>query len=152
MGSLADLDEVWVAVEAEDFAAGGGDVERGPGGFVEESDDGVAYGLEAGEAIGDLGLKLGVGVFGWIGGSELDLDAVFLWDAGDVGAGSFEVGGDGDGADEAEVDYVAGEDGIVTVAEGGEDVGFGEHCWLDDIPTPSKGVQSLRFRDFRFGL
>ena len=39
-------------------------------------------------------------------------------------AGGFGVGGDGDGADEAEVDDVAGEDGVVTVAEGGEDVGL----------------------------
>ena len=46
---------------------------------------------------------------------------------GMLGAGGFGVGRDGDGADEAEVDDVAGEDGVVAVAEGGEDVGFGEH-------------------------
>ena len=62
-----------------------------------------------------------------LGGGEVDLDAVFLGDAGDVGAGGFGVGGDGDGADEAEVDDVAGEDGVVAVAEGVEDVGLGEH-------------------------
>ena len=55
---------------------------------------------------------------------------MFLGDAGDVCAGGFEVGGDGDGADEAEVDDVAGEDGVVAVAEGEEDVGLGEHLWL----------------------
>ena len=48
-------------------------------------------------------------------------------DAGDMGAGGLEVGGDHDGADEAEIDDVAGEDGIVAVAEGREDVGLGEH-------------------------
>jgi hypothetical protein len=41
---------------------------------------------------------------------------MFLGDAGDVGAGGFGVGGEGDGADEAEVDYVAGEFGVVAVA------------------------------------
>ena len=53
MGS-ADLDQVGVAVEAEGPAAGGGDVEGGPDGFVEEGDGGLAYGLEAGETVGDL--------------------------------------------------------------------------------------------------
>ena len=78
-----------------------------------------------------------------------------LGDAGDACAGGFGVGREGDAADEAEVDYVAGEGGVVAVAEGGADVGFGEHCWFDDIgwgPLPVKSVQSLRFRDFRFGL
>ena len=51
-------------------------------------------------------------------------------DAGDLGAGGFEVGGDYDGADEAEVDDVAGEDGVVAVAECEEDVGLGEHAGL----------------------
>ena len=35
---------------------------------------------------------------------------------GDVVAGGIGVGGDVDGADETQVDYVAGEDGIVAVA------------------------------------
>jgi hypothetical protein len=55
------------------------------------------------------------------------MDAVFLGDAGDVGAGGFEVWCDGDGTDEAEIDDVAGEDRVVAVSEGGEDVGLGEH-------------------------
>src|SRR5271168_1401004 len=62
MGS-ADLDQVRVAVEAEDFAAGGGDAEWGPCWFVEEDDGGTAYGLEAGEAVCNLGAELGFGGF-----------------------------------------------------------------------------------------
>ena len=88
---------------------------------------GVADGLEAGEAIDDLGLELGVCGFVGLGWGEVDLDFVFLGDAGDVCAGSFAVGCDGDGADEAQVDDVAGENRVVTVAESEEDVGLGEH-------------------------
>ena len=123
----ADLDQVGVAVEAQGLAAGGGDAEGCPCGVVEESDGGVAYGFEAGEAVCDLGAKVGLGGFVDLCGGELDFDAMFLGDAGDVGAGGFEVGGDGDGTDEAEVDDVAGEDGVVAVAECEEDVGLGEH-------------------------
>jgi hypothetical protein len=123
----ADLDEVGVAVEAEDLAAGGSDAEWGPCGFVEKSDDGVTYGFEAGEAVDDLGAELGLGGLVGLGGREFDVDFVFLGDAGDVCAGGFGVGSDFDGADEAEVDDVAGENGVVTVAEGEEDVGLGEH-------------------------
>ena len=54
---------------------------------------------------------------------------MFLGDAGDVGAGGVGVGGEGDGADEAEVDDVAGEFGVVAVAECGEDVGLVEHLF-----------------------
>ncbi len=43
--------------------------------------------------------------------------------------GASGVGGDFDGADQAQVDYVAGEDGVVAVAQGGEDVGFCEHLF-----------------------
>ena len=53
------------------------------------------------------------------------------WDAGDSGAGRLGVGREGDGVDEAEVDDVEGDFGIVTVAQGGEDVGFGECGGLD---------------------
>ena len=126
----ADLDEVGVAVEAEDLAAGGGDAEGRPCGLVEESDGGAAYGFEAGEAVGYLGAEVGFSGFVCLCGNEFDVDAVFLRDAGDVGAGGFEVRGDGDGADEAEVDDVAGEDGVVAVAECEEDVGLGEHAGL----------------------
>jgi len=51
---------------------------------------------------------------------------VFLRDARDAGAGGFAVGGDGDALDEAEIDDVKGELGVVAVAECGADVGFGE--------------------------
>src|SRR5258708_16476097 len=80
MGSLADLDEVGVTVEAEDLATGGGDVEGSPCGVVEERDGGAAYGFEAGEAVGDLGFELGVemgfGGFVFLCGGELDFDAM----------------------------------------------------------------------------
>src|SRR5207253_8723110 len=59
----ADLDEVGVAVESEDLAAGGGDAEGSPGGLVQEGDGGVAYGFEAGEAVCDLGAEMGFGGF-----------------------------------------------------------------------------------------
>ena len=98
--------------------------------MVEESDGGVAHGFEASEAVCDLGAELGVGIFVGLGGGEFDLDVVFLRDAGDVGAGGFEVGGDRDGVNEAEIDDVAGEDGVVAVAEREEDVGLGEHAGL----------------------
>jgi hypothetical protein len=47
-GISANLNQVGVAFEAEGFAAGGGDSLWRPCGFVEEGDDGLAYGLEAG--------------------------------------------------------------------------------------------------------
>src|ERR1700678_4356535 len=125
----ADLDEVWVAVQAEGLAACGRDVEWGPDGVVEESDYCAADGLEAGEAVDDLGFELGGGGFVGLGWGQGDFDCVFLGNSGDVGARSFGVELDGDGADEAEVDDVAGEDGVVAVAQGGEDVGFGEHLF-----------------------
>ena len=98
--------------------------------MVEESDGGVADGFEAGEAVLNLGLQLCFGRFVWLRGREFDADFVFLGDPGDVGAGGFEVGGDGDGANEAEIYDVAGEDGVVAVAECEEDVGLGEHAGL----------------------
>jgi hypothetical protein len=126
----ANLDEIGVAVEAKDFAAGRGDAERSPGGLVEESDGGVAYGFEAGEAVCDLGAEVGFGGFVLLSWREFDFDDVFLGEAGDVGAWGFEVRGDCDGADKAEVYDVAGEDRIVAVAECEEDVGLGEHAGL----------------------
>ena len=81
---LADLDQVRIAVEAECSAAGGCDVERGPGGFDEEGDGGLAYGLEASEAVGDVSGELGVGPFVGLCGGQIDLDFVALGDAGDV--------------------------------------------------------------------
>src|SRR6266481_2454411 len=123
----ADLDEVGVAVEAEDLAAGGGDAEGSPCRLVKESDGDAAYCFEAGEAVCDLGAEVGFGGFVCLCGGEFDFDGVFLGDVRDVGAGGFEGGGDYDGADEAEVDDVAGEDGVVAVAEGDKDVGLGEH-------------------------
>ncbi len=125
--ALADLDEAGVAVEAEDAATGGGDVFGRPDGRGEDGDGGLGDGFETGEAVRNLGAEVGLGGFCWVGGDEVDLDDVFLRDAGDVGAGGFEVAGDGDVLDEAEVDDVEGEFGVVAVAEGGADVVFGEH-------------------------
>jgi hypothetical protein len=143
----ADLDEVGVAVEAEDLAAGGGDAEGRPCGLVEESDGGVAYSFEAGEAICDLGAEMGFGGFVFLSGREFDCDDVFLGDPRDMGAGGFEVGGDRDGADEAEVDDVAGEDRVVAVAERDEDVGLGEHAGLMISGCVSREVLEWRHED-----
>ena len=132
---LADLDQVRVAVEAEGLAARGRDALRSPCGFVEESDCGVTYGFDAGETIGDLGAKLGISGIVIIGWSEGDLDVMFFGDAGNVGAGRLEIGRDDDGSDEAEIDDVAGERGIVAIAEGGEDVGFGQHVVVPPPPS-----------------
>jgi len=67
---LADLDQVGVAVEAEDAAAGGSDLLGGPCRRGEDRDGGLADGLEAGEAVGDLGAELGLGGFGGVGEGE----------------------------------------------------------------------------------
>lgn len=115
---LADLDEAGVAVEAEDAAASGCDVLRSPGWSGEDGDGGLADGLETGEAVLELGGELGGGFFGGAGEGEVDMDAVLLGDSGDSCAGGFGVGLDGDGADEAQVDYVAGDCWVVAVAQG----------------------------------
>jgi hypothetical protein len=125
--ALADLDEIRVAVEAQGFAAGWSDLLGRPYRFFEESDDGLADSFETGETIFDLGFELGVGGFVGLGWGEFDFDAVLLRDTGDVCAGCLAVTRDFYGADEAEIDDVAGEDGIVAVAESEEDVSFGEH-------------------------
>src|ERR1700733_1532271 len=125
--ALTDLDEAGVAVEAEDAAAGGGDVFGRPGGRGEDRYCGLGDGFETGEAVRNLGAEVGLGGFGGGGGDKVDLDDVFLRDAGDVGAGGFEAAGNGEALDEAEVDDVEGELGVIAVAEGGADVGFGEH-------------------------
>ncbi len=119
---LADLDEGWVTVETQDFAAGGGYVLWGPRGRGLDGDVGLADGFEACETIRDLGSELGFGGFGGVRWGQGDGDDVFLGDAGDSCAGGFVVGLDGDGVDEAEVDYVAGDFGVVAVAQGCEDV------------------------------
>ena len=124
---LADLNEGRVTVETEDFAASGGDVLWGPGGSGLDGNAGLADGFEAGEAVGDLGAEMGFGVFSGIGRGEGDGDDVFLGDAPDSGAGGLDVRLDGDGVDEAEVDYVAGDFGVVAVAQGLDDLGLGEH-------------------------
>lgn len=98
-------------------------------GRVQEGDGGAADGFEAGEAVGYLCAELGGGGFFGLGGGDGDFDDAFLRDAWDACAGGFGVGGDGDGVDEAEVDDVAGEYGVVTVAEGVKDVGLGEHLF-----------------------
>ena len=97
--------------------------------MVENHDFGLAHGFEACEAIDDLGLELGFCGFVCLSRSDFDFDAVFLGDAGNVDAGGFAIRGYLDRVDEAEVDYVAGESGVVAVAQGEEDVGFGEHLF-----------------------
>lgn len=96
----------------------------------DRGDFGAADGLERGEAIFDLGGELGcdVGVVGVLvfGEGERDVDAVAGWDSGDAGAGGVGVGCDGDGVDEAEVDDVARDFGVVAVAQGFADGLFGE--------------------------
>ena len=124
---LADLDEVGIAVEPEGSAACGCDALRRPCGLLEQSNGSVAYGLETGKAIDNLGLELRVSGLVTAGWSESDLDFVSLGDAGDIGPGSFVVRGNGDGTDQAEIDDVAGKDGIVAVSESEKDVGFAEH-------------------------
>ena len=124
---LADLDQGWVAVEAEGLAACGGDVLWGPGGRGLDGDVGLTDGFEASEAVGDLSDELGFGGFSGVGWGQGDGDDVLLGDAGDSGAGGFVVGLDGDGLDQTEVDYVAADFGVVAVAQGGEDVGLFEH-------------------------
>jgi hypothetical protein len=124
---LADLDQGWVAVEAEDFPACGGYVLWGPKRRGLDSDVGLADGFEACQAVRYLGGELGFGGFGGVGWRQGDRDDVLLGGAGDSGAGGFVVGLDGDGVDEAEVDYVAGDFGVVAVAQGCEDLGLCEH-------------------------
>ena len=138
-GFSADLNEVGVAIEAEGFAARGGDVAGSPCGFAEEGDGCVADGFEAGEAVGDLGGELGVGGFAGLRWSEFDCDAMFLGDAGDVCTGGIRIGSDGDGVDKAEVDDVAGQDGVVAVTQGEKYVGLGEHAGLILSPGECAG-------------
>ena len=59
----AYLDEVGVAVQAEEAATGGGDALGGPGGLIEKNYLGGQDGFEAGEAVLNLGGELGVGSF-----------------------------------------------------------------------------------------
>jgi len=121
------LDELRVALEAEGAAAGWGDALRGPGGAVEDAGGGVADGVQAGEAVANLGEELLLGVvFGAGGEDEVDDDAMPLRDAGDADTGGVQVRGDGDALDEAQLDDIAGDGGIVAVAEGFADGGFGE--------------------------
>ena len=74
----------------------------------------------------ELGCGWRVGVL-WCGEGERDVDAVARWDSGDAGAGGVGVGREVDRVDEAEIDDVAGDFGIVAVAEGFADGGFGKH-------------------------
>ena len=123
---LAELDEVAVAVQAEGAAAKRGDVDGGPGGLVEEVDLGAADGWNAGEAVEDLGAEVGFDGVVLLGGGEGYGDAVARGYAGDAAARGCWVFEDGEGAEEAEVDNVAGEGGVVAVAESGSDFyGFG---------------------------
>ena len=60
--------QVAVAIETEGAAAGGGDAKGGPGRGVLEGDGGGAESWEAGEAVEDLGAKLGFGGVVGLGG------------------------------------------------------------------------------------
>ena len=140
--SLAELDEVAVAVEAEGAAAEGGDADGRPGGLVEEVDLGAADGGEAGEAVEDLGAEVCLDRVVLLGGGEGEGDAEAWGDAGDAGAGGGGVFADGEGVEEAEVDNVAGQGRVVAVAEGGLNFqGFG------GVSGVSGGIHcgSLRF-------
>ncbi len=92
---------------------------------------GVADGFEAGEAIADLGGELGDGVVGRVGRADDEVDVELRRNAGDAGSGRFLIRRNTQAADEAEIDDVAGQRGIVAVAQSGEDVGVGEHGGLD---------------------
>lgn len=126
-GRSRDLHEIGVAVETKEPAACGGDALRVPARFLENHDGGLADSLKTSETVADLGFHLGFGGFGRVGEDEVNGDASFLRDAGDAGAGCVRVGGDGGVENEAEVDDIAGEIGVVAVAESTEEVGFGEH-------------------------
>jgi hypothetical protein len=108
-------------------AAFGGDAAGIPGGLAEQGDFRAGDGFEGGEAVLDLGGERGVFEVCDLGEGEGDVDSVARWDAGDSGSGGFGIGRDGDAVDEAEVDDVEWDLGVVAVAECGEDVGFGEH-------------------------
>jgi len=82
-------------------------------------------GFEAEEAVFDLGGELGVGGFVGGGGGEAEGGEVAGRNAGDVGPGSVEVAGEVGGADEAEIDDVAVQAGVVAVAESLEEVSVG---------------------------
>ena len=124
---LPDLDQTGVAIETEDFAAGGSDVLWSPGRMVDQVDGGLADGFETCEPIDDLCAELGLGGFVGVCRGEGELNFVASWDAGYVGAGCFVIGCKCDGADEAEIDDVTGQYGIIAVAKSGEDLRFSEH-------------------------
>jgi len=67
-----------------------------------------------------LGGELGVG--GFVGGGSGELD---VGDEAGDGAGGFGIGREMGAADEVEVYDVAAQDGVVAVAESGEEVGVG---------------------------
>jgi hypothetical protein len=124
---------------AEARAAFRADAAGIPGRLAEEGDVGAADGVEGGEAVLDLGDERGVFGRDYLGEDEGDRDAMAGWDAGNACAGGVGIGGYGDGVDEAEVDDVEGVSGVVAVAEGRKDEGFGEGGgwsgsghWLDD--------------------
>ncbi len=109
---------------------------------------GAADGFEGGEAVLNLGDERSVlrirNILRARGRDDLGedksyADAMAGWDSGNACAGGAGIGRDGDGVDEAEVDDVEGDTGVIAVAEGCADAGFGEGggwngCghWLDD--------------------
>ena len=97
-----------------------------PCGLADEGDFGAADGFEGGKTV--LYLRDEWSVFGVDDGgeSERDGDAVLWRDALYPCAGSVAIGRDGDGVHKAEIDDIKRDLGVVTVAQRGEDVGFGE--------------------------
>ena len=81
--------------------------------------------FQAEESVFDLGGELGVGGFVGGGGGEAEGGEVAGRDAGDGGSRGFKVAGEVSGADEAEIDDVAVQAGVVAVAESMEEVGVG---------------------------
>jgi hypothetical protein len=81
--TLADLNEVRVAVEAEDTASGGGDVLGRPRGGVKDVDGRVGDGLESREPIGNLGAEVGFGGVGSMSSDQIDVHDMLLRKARD---------------------------------------------------------------------
>src|SRR6266702_1811328 len=126
-----DLDEgiFWLIgcySKAKARAGFGGDAFGSPAWLVDDFDVSVADGFEGGEAALDLGDNLLFGGIVGLGEGECDVDAVARRDAGNSGARRVGIGRDRDGVDEAEIDDAACDLGVIAVAQGGQDVGFGE--------------------------
>ena len=137
----------------EACAAFGADAAGVPGGLAEQSDFGAADGFEGGEAVLDLGDERS-GVFGVEELAECERRCETRWRGGTPGMPA--PGASGSGAMEMEwtrprSTMLRGMPGVVAVAQGGEDVGFGDGecghgCWSDDsLPGSRFQVPGSRF-------